>query len=220
MLKKEQQLNCSRFIDSETRTVSMSFLQALDSPTSLGVFLCLKYGDDTAACSHSVSPLLYVDHDVFRRDYLAASLLSKFTVGPRGHEESRRKATIEKFFLCEDRLRAVAKRFANGMNGFTPALVSRLEIAREKIHRIIGDAPNSSTLEASFAFGPGSSSSIPRRKAHPSNKYLSADVTSAALPLLDFFFRGLNYDRPKANIVESSRVDCPEELQSRPCYCH
>jgi len=215
MLKEKQQLNCSSFIDSETRSAAMSFFESLGSPTSLGLFLCLKYKDDTAACSHSINPLLYTDHEVFRRDYLAASLLSKYSVGPSGHEEGRRKATIEKFFLCEDRLRLVARTFSNPVDRLTPAQLSQLEIAREKIYKIIGDGPDASSLEMDFAFGPGSSSSIPRRKAHPSNKFLSADVTSAALPLLEYFFRGVDLDRPKANVIESSRIEfVPKNFKS------
>lgn len=209
----ESQSDSFSFIDCDTRKICQTYLEALNSPTSLGIWLALKYGDDVSACSHEVDPRHYTEPNIFRSDYQAAMLLSKFASGRKDQDQQRRIAAKEKFTACEEHIASVLTSLKN-CDRDNPVVSRVLYSAREKIAKTLGDL-NASELVDLCSFGPGSSSSVPRRKAHPSNKFLSADVTASAAPFVSWFFQDAGYPRPKLNLVEVSRVEfVPKNFKS------
>lgn len=201
------------FIGKDTREIAMSFLEKTGGPTSLGVWLCLKYGDDVSACSHDIDPTAYTDASTFRSDYLAAKLLSKFKSGVKTQDLRRRKAAEAKFRACEVHLQTVRSTLYEAIRS-NAVLRDILYLAKEKIASILGEIDTAHYVDL-CSFGPGSSTSIPRRKAHPSNKYLSADVTASASTFVSWFFQDAGFPRPKFNLVEYSRVEfVPKNFKS------
>lgn len=200
------------FINSQTSKIASHYLEGLDSPTSLGIFLALKYGDQVSACSHSIDPNKYLDPEAFGRDYLAAMLLSKFRASPPGEERLRSERAINKFWDCEQHLIGSYTTFYRLTS--SPEILSdtdsRLQqvyyLAKEKIRKILGSVSCFSIDDCNF--GPGSSTSVARHKAHPSQKYIARDVTTGCRFLAENFFKetafqGLSKDFA---IRESSRV--------------
>jgi len=204
MQTTETQVTC--FIDDVTRGIAMQYLQDLDSPTALGIYLCLVHRDDESACTHEIDPRVYQDYATFCADYCASSLLSKYSVGPAGADQLRRQRALEKFSACEDHLRDCYPLLKSAISCGNTAVTSVLYRAREKISRLLGKVTSHFNI-GSCGFGPGSSSSIPRRKAHPSNKFLSADVSSGCAPLVGWFFTDVGFPRPILNLVEHSRIE-------------
>lgn len=194
-----------RFISKTTRRLAMQYLQDVGGSTAHGIFLCLKYGDDISACSHGINPLQYESAIDFSRDYLAASLLSKYQGGLKEHEVLRRERALEKFWSCEQRLKKCYAPFQRVLS--EQSSVARvLDLAREKIASWLGDLRDAFSID-DCSFGPGSSSSVPRRKAHPSNKFLACDVSAACAPFVEMFFRDCGFPRPVFNVVEHSRIE-------------
>lgn len=198
------ELSSCRFISKKTRALCMSYLEDLGGAVAHGIFLSLKHGDDASACSHSIDPLMYNEPLEFSRDYLAASFLSKFTEGPKGHESVRRAVALEKFWCCESRLQEKASVFKSMLlaNGH---LAGIFHAARERIALILGPIKDVFSID-DCDFGPGASSSVPRRKAHPSNKFLASDVSAACAPFVGMFFSDLRFPRPVLQVVEHSRI--------------
>lgn len=197
----------SSFINNLTRRVSMDYMESLDSSISLGIYLCLKYKDDTAACSASLEPSSYNDVETFRKNYLAVCFLSKFRSGPASLLKDRREAAIIKFWSCESRLVDRSKQFRELiLSGRDTRTSDILYSARRKISEILGSVTKGFSID-DCEFGPGSSSSINRRKAHPSNKFISSDVSAGCVPFVSMFFRDLGLTRPKLNLVEHSRIE-------------
>lgn len=197
------------FINNLTRKIASEYLEALDCPTSVGLYLCLKYHDDQSACSHSIEPSHYLDVDDFANSYLASSLLSKFRTGTPEHSSLRSEQAVDKFWRCEDHLHSITPRFNSvvfSSNITDEPARSIFYTAREKVHQILGRLSDSFSID-SCNFGPGSSSSVPRRKAHPSIKYLARDVTASCRPFVEWFFNDMGLEAPD-NLVqrESSRI--------------
>jgi hypothetical protein len=200
-------LSCS-FIDGQTREFASRFLKALDTPVSLGVFLCLKYRDDISACSHEIDPCSYIDAELFGRDYQAAKLLSKFRESPPDLKAARESAAIDKFWGCESHLADKAPVLRSVIRSSLPSderLRSVLYRAKEKIRQILGPVSRVFDVD-SCNFGPGSSTSIPRRKAHPSNKFTATDITAGCVPFYHWFFQCTWFPQGELTLRESSRV--------------
>jgi len=81
-----------------------------------------------------------------------------------------------------------------------------LYLARERIQRILGPIKDAFQID-DCSFGPGSSSSIQRRRAHPSNKFVAADVSSGCAAMVSWFFQDAGFPRPVINVVEHSRIE-------------
>lgn len=169
--------SCSSIISNASRTVAMDFYEALNCPTSLGLYLCLVHGDDVSACTHDIDPLQYEDEEDFAMSYLAASFLSKWSEGPSSRKAELRRKALEKFWLCETRLKDADAGLRRSISGLVPGVSEILYLTREKILDILGPITEAFRVD-DCSFGPGSSSSIPRRRAHPSNKFVAADVSS------------------------------------------
>jgi len=135
----------------------------LDTPTSLGLSLCLKYGDLPSVLKHEIQPGDYLDAESFRSDYQAVSFLKKcpFAAVPL---KERTAAALEKFFEAEGMCRATNRRFANRYtSGLTaintsgnPDVESVLYRAQRKIATWIGEGPNPRVWLECCRFGPGS----------------------------------------------------------------
>lgn len=200
--------SCS-FIDNLTRKVASETLEAFNSPTSLGLWLCLKYHDDTSACSHQIDPLDFDDSELFGRSYMAAHLLSKFKGGSKSDAAARKQRAIDKFWGCEDHLRDASSGFLSMLrrpNTLDDDVRTVFFRAREKIAQALGPIKDVFEID-SCNFGPGSSSSVTRHKAHPSKKFLACDVTSSCKPFVEFFFRDMGLVPPDDLVeLESSRI--------------
>lgn len=200
------------FLNSQTSRVAQNYLEGLDSPTSLGIYLCLRHNDHISACSHSIDPNTYLDPEVFGRDYLAAMLLSKFRESPKGEDRLRSERAIKKFWDCEDHLRTSYARFnfltsgSNVLSNDDQRLQQVYYLAKEKIRKILGSVNCFNVDDCNF--GPGSSTSVARHKAHPSQKYVARDVTSGCRFLVDNFFKDTAISIPDLRLEqrESSRV--------------
>lgn len=190
------------FINQETRNIASQFLEDLGGPVALGIWLCLKYRDDVSACSHSISPNLYIDGDQFRSDYVAAHLLSKFRDSSSSQKQAREIAARKKFNACEDQIRGVASylKTIESSEFFDACCLRR---ARDIISEILGSVVRAYHID-DCAFGPGSSSSVPRRTAHPSRKFIATDVSSSCIPFVNMFFTDAKATRPMLNPVEYS----------------
>lgn len=200
--------SCS-FIDKHTRSLAMCYLSDLDTPVSLGLYLALKHGDDVLACSHEIDPANYNDSEKFGRDYFAVMLLSKYQVGDKSLVELRKQRALDKFWACEEYLRSRMGRLEEVLHGHNPLdhdLASVFYRARGKIAQILGPVSEAFDINA-CDFGPGSSTSVPRSKAHPSAKYIAADVTSSCAPFLRWFSAEMGFSLVKTNLRESSRIN-------------
>lgn len=179
------------FIDHFTRKAAMRYQMDLGGPVALGIYLCLKYSDDAEACRHQIDPNQYICAGDFRTDYLASKLLSKYTEGPEGHKESLDAKAIEKFLLTEKRLREHRPRLNHILFGVTNnyrdhRAASVLHLAREKIGKWLGsffDVFDPLDCE----FGPGASTSVPGREAHPANKFIAKEASPCCKNWVDTF---------------------------------
>lgn len=203
------------FIDKKTRRFASQFLEILDTPVSLGIFLCLKYKDDFSACSHEINPRTYQDAETFGKDYQASKLLAKFKESPASHAKKRMEESLVKFWGCEDHLASVNPRLREVLyssNQSDEYLRRVFYTARDKIASILKSVKDRFKVEL-CNFGPGASSSVSGRRAHPSNKYLASDISSGCVPFYHWFFQGtwINKDSSwpsgqELNLVESSRI--------------
>lgn len=199
-----------------TRSLSIDYLEALNSPVSLRIALYLKYGMDEEACSVSIHPLWYNDKHTFAADYLAASYLSKFRESSESTADSRKAQSLLKFWSCEDYLRDCKHGFDMSIRYLSTDIdVSNvLYIAREKISHILGRVRTSFDVN-SCNFGPGSSTSISSHKAHPSKKFLSSNVTAGCKPFVEWFFQDIGFPEPDLSVRESSRISIvPKNFKS------
>lgn len=196
------------FIDKNTRSFCQSFLEQLDTPVSLGVFLHLKYKDDIGACSCAIDPLDYEDATLFGKDYQAVSLLSKFRESNSFLEKERKALALDKFWSCENHLSESLpdlRRVLYSSQLKDEYLRSVLYRARDKIARILGPIKKTFKVE-DCNFGPGASSSVPGRKAHPSNKFTATDVSAGCVPFYHWFFQCTWFAQGEVSLRESSRV--------------
>jgi len=76
-----------------------SYLEALDTPRSLAVWLMFKFNEHDALLQLEINPDNYLDPDVFRRDYRATKFLSKADF--LSTSVDKRAAALESFLGAE-----------------------------------------------------------------------------------------------------------------------
>lgn len=144
-----------------------SFLTALDSPRALTVAILYRYGEHKQLVSLEWNPLDYNDL-VSARDSLAAtSFLSKATFLNTGIPV--KEVALEKFKAAEAQCKISNDRIRT--SGFTNThTLDAIYIAREKIRSILGDFDAEEFVET-CGWGPGATTSIPRRRATAPTKF-------------------------------------------------
>lgn len=128
----------------------------LDTPTSLGLSLCLKYGDILSILRHKVRPDDYLTSDEFFLDYQSISFLAKAPLSAVSPEE-RVAAAKEKFWAAEEDCRLTNARFRSQCaEGSNPRLAAILFAASRKIAHWLGSPPTAGEWATCCRFGPGS----------------------------------------------------------------
>lgn len=144
-------------LDRDVQHVACQYLEALNSPLSLSVWLMMKYGEWEQIAVKRTDPRAYEAQDVdkFRRDYLATELLRKFPALPI--KADPKKVAIEKFWESEqqckrtnDRLTPFVHRYYYDIrDGEVYDFIDRV---RKNIAMVLGVLPD----ELDLRYGPGS----------------------------------------------------------------
>lgn len=128
----------------------------LDTPTSLGLYLCAEAGDFHSILTHKVDPSGYTSAEAFSLDYQAVSFLKKCPLSFVSKKE-REAAALLKFREAEQVCRETNTRFRSRK---ASRLASRdveavMFIAQRKIASWIGEGPNPHEWAYRCRFGPG-----------------------------------------------------------------
>lgn len=129
----------------------------LDTPTSLGLYLCAKYGDFVSVLKHKVKVKDYTDAESYALDYQACSLLQKCVLSVVSSTE-RESAALAKFREAEQMCRETNARFRSRWKSLvsTGDVEAVLFAAQRKIFSWIGEGPNPHEWASRCRFGPGS----------------------------------------------------------------
>lgn len=145
-------------------TLAARFFRQADTPTTLGLFLCLKYNDFESLVRHSVNPLSYLDTqtDEFFIDNQACKLLAKYQGFPAAADTLARKA--KETYLAGEAQCAFTNQVFNswekGQFCFPPKFTATLIRAHELIERILGELDVEEWLDH-CRFGPGKAYASP-----------------------------------------------------------
>ena len=154
----------------QANQLAADIFTAADTQASLEMLQQLSAGDYSRIVSASIDPKDYPNADMFSRDYLCAELMSKFPHWDIG--VNRSAVALQKFLEVEKALTQL--RFTE--NPYVSSLSKRARMraiemtARKKIERILGDF-DWNEASFSFAFGPGASTSMSRRRGDASFKF-------------------------------------------------
>nr|URG15811.1 MAG: RNA dependent RNA polymerase [Leviviridae sp.] len=162
--------------------VSSDFLMGLNCPTSLKVWMLLKYGEHRQIADLSVDPLDYNNPDDFDSAYSSISLLRKGDF--LDTKIDLKEAALSNFWLgeqlCEETNRRIIKGRAYVENSGHHAVI---HTAARIIRQTLGDIDPESLLRG-MGFGPGVSSSCKGDKVGAYYKSGSAlEATAAAMEL-------------------------------------
>jgi len=159
-----------RVPDGLNPTVIKDYLEALDCPRALSVWLLFSSGEHDQLTELEFDPNQYVDKDVLRNSYFATKFLSKFDGLTTSFD--RDEVALSKFAKCELACGVVNKRFRNLSTDslFKGPVVWLHNAVKRKIHRILGEFDLEEFLE-SPDWGPGASTLIKRRDASSQEKF-------------------------------------------------
>jgi hypothetical protein len=131
------------------------FLEGIDTPRSLAVWILYRYGEHQQLVDLECDPNLYLDRFRFRSDYAATELLSKSDFLKL--DVDRAKVALSKFDLAESRCHDTNVRFRNLSldPSFKGPNVWLLNATRRKIESILSDFCPEEWFDCS-SWGPGS----------------------------------------------------------------
>lgn len=177
---KSRRRRISRRSSFDVLRVARVYLEAIDSPKSLGIWLRLKYGE--SVLHEKVDPMDYLDHVSFHKDYCAVKFLSKFD--GFGNPSDRRQAALDSFWDYEKHCRQTNHRLR--LNPYPPGAVGDAIVsASGKIRALLGDVPISDILDKG-SWGPGVTSSQKGKFLSAYNKFDShIDLTPSLVPFWD-----------------------------------
>lgn len=167
--------------DDESYRFATKFLSSLSSPL------------EGAARRRDPLPLISAEVDFsetctssFRDSYWAAEAFSKLPFEIQG--VNREEVAYQKFWEAEEKCQVANSRLVDWRS--RPSLpVRELEKARQLIASVLGEF-SWDRCEPFFSFGPGATTSLPRRQAQRSNKWeFGTHITQKCLPLLLAFCR-------------------------------
>lgn len=148
-----------------------SVLDRIDCETSFVLRYYIACGDYRRAAEYRVDPRDFNDPDGYALASACIALVSKFPDFPGVN--TRDQDALRKFMECEEVCRLTNERFANRdqlYQDFPEALRPVLWRARSKIRRLLGAFSWDKVVDH-MTWGPGSSTSLPRRRAHGAYKF-------------------------------------------------
>ncbi|UUW21313.1 MAG: RNA replicase beta chain [Sanya fiers-like virus 20] len=167
-----------------TDTFVHQYLEALDTPKSLAVWLMYKENEHAQLLELCVEPRMYLHYDAFRRDLCAVSLLEKANFLSLGRD--LRAEALKKFHDSERCCAATNQRLKSSRmynDEKTSLYASLLFRARQKIYAILPDDDLSSCLERN-GWGPGATFHIRGTNTSASNKFsVERGITRDLYPL-------------------------------------
>lgn len=148
--------------------IASSLFERLDTPTSLGLALCIKHGDLRSLCSHSVDPHKYDDLDVdaFAVDYQCTKLLAKNNFLELNVDKAR--IARDTFLACEKACGDINDLFSKESRGllrFSPEREHLLIKVSEIIESTLGSLDVEDVLAYS-RLGPGLTAFGPANKQY------------------------------------------------------
>lgn len=189
---------------SRTKHFLTEFLVANGTPTSLGLYLCIRHGDFKSLVTHAIHPINYEDIDDFQDSYAAVCMVSKLTEVPAFTDDEKKQIALSGYRACEDEL--VKSDFHlhdifYGSNPLNHRLQTILMMASRKIDSCLADFGPDEFFD-SVRFGPGSSSSMRGRRVTQALKISSPSIecTASAVPLLSAFVRTTRWSENVASI--------------------
>lgn len=163
--------------------VARELFVGLDTPLSLGLEICLRYGELEQVVRKRVNPLDYNDSLRFRLDYQAVSFLAKAPLKIKGVDPQAK--SVESFLESEEACRQTNMRirlYRDRPEKLGPQFHSILHGAAGLIAGTLGDLCESELL-VSGRFGPGADSSTFGDRTTAYDKMLiSPEVTRDAAP--------------------------------------
>lgn len=139
---------------SEDGRIVEQFFASLDTSKSLAACLLFKYGEHRQLLDLDVNPSDYLesDGDLFHRDYLAVSFLSKNESLDTGYDKKKRG--LAKFAQFEQQCKETNSRFRSYRELENSQYATWLFVMRRKIDLILGDFDAEEFFDSS-AWGPG-----------------------------------------------------------------
>lgn len=158
-----------------TLRLAEDFMESLDTPKSLTVYLHIKYEMWDDLVSLKVDPKDYIDPSRFADDYQAVSYLSKFPYFKLKNDP--KQVAIETFLNAEEQCRQTNRRFRlmrDCPNKFGSFVHDILHIAQRKVSKVLTplDSFTLSKVIDSCGWGPGVSSSVKGSSTSVYNKFL------------------------------------------------
>jgi hypothetical protein len=190
------------------------------------LLISLETGNYSRIVSASVDPQDYIrgntpNVDMFKRDYLSAELMSKFPEWDLGID--RAAVARKTFFEVEERLAQL--RYTQNhevvLRNKRTTMHAILMTARNKIFKILGDA-DLNEIHSLFAFGPGASTSLPKRRADASYKFGAQrpHLSYNAIPLADALVRAHPTWQFNAEVVAGSKlITVPKNAKTDRTIC-
>lgn len=147
--------------------VVLGYMEALDTPKSLAVWLCYKH-DQAALLSLSIDPSMYLNQESFHRDYLAIKFLSKYDGLDTGVD--KKQVAQDAFTAFEATCSASNRRLIKFQPSGDVAAVIRSAV--EKIEKLLPrvDATLLDRVTEQAQFGPGVTSSCKGKWLSPFEK--------------------------------------------------
>lgn len=160
-----------------------ALLRALKTPLSAHILAAMEEGAYQSVVDASIDVSLYSDADVFARDYLAVSLLRKYSAFPLGIDTAR--VALDKWLTVEDTCRRLNRtrllsEVAHGC-GITPE--TYISYARKRIARLLGAFDWNQAWEH-FGFSGGASTRLKKSVGAPFYKFQGKPETTRNAALL------------------------------------
>lgn len=184
----------------------LPFFESVDSPTSLGLWLCLKY-DPMSYLEYELDPGRYVEPYLFKRDYACAELLRKADFLPV--EIDRERAAMSSFLEAEVKCIETNQRVFDvetTLERGSVAWAIRWR-AQRKISQLLGRVVSLDELDPRF--GPGNNVGVSKETSSIDKINIVPTVTGelkAQLPLFRESFPSWN-----------AYLSGSEELPTNPC---
>jgi hypothetical protein len=144
-----------KLLPREVEQLVLALSEDLSTPTSLGIYLRVKYGCWDQLAAKQVSPEHYLHERAYWRDCVITSLLRKCQDLPTSID--RKAAALDNFWLAEKQCYRTNQRlgdflYAGACNGSEERIFKVILKIRKKIADILGACPDL----CSGRFGPGS----------------------------------------------------------------
>ena len=205
----------------QANQLAAAIYTAADTQSSREMLSQLESGNYSAIVSASINPMDYSSADTFGRDYLCAELMSKFPMWELGIDRS--VVARQKFFEVEEYLsgKNLRENFKIVVGKRSTTMAAVMMTAANKIKKILGDV-DLDEIHSFFAFGPGASTSMSRRRGDAAYKFGAQrpHLTYNAIPMADALAKAHPTWRFNAEVVQGSRlVTVPKNAKTDRTIC-